>query len=67
MTPLRFITPGPAPQTAIRPQRLLAATSSITIKLGAAALRAELLAHRITRTASLSTELKGYRHDGLNE
>ena len=67
MTHLRLITPGPAPQTAIRPQRLLTETASITIKLGAADLRAELLAHRITRTASFATELQGYRHDGLNE
>ena len=72
MTSLRLITPGTAPQTAIPAlriprQRLLTENSSITIQLAADDLRAELLALRVTRTASFTTEFRGYRHDGLNE
>ena len=72
MTATRTLALSPSPQASAVPtlfsQRLLLTeTSSVTVKLGLSEVKTELLAHRVTRTASFTKEIHGYRHDGLNE
>jgi len=52
-----------------KPRRLLTQQASVTVQFGSSDLKAELLAHRATRTTSFftDTDIEGYRHGGLNE
>ena len=50
------------------PRQLLTDQASVTVQFGPSDLKADLLAHRVTRTTSFSQDVdESYRHGGLNE